>query len=363
MKTIQRGREPLVKYLLLLTALAVGLFSAPAKSEEIKLRMASGHPLAQSSVNLLSNFFGVEVAKRVKARTTHTVTFVEAYGGAMVKPADVMEGVQSGIVDIGHWFFAFEPSSLPLHSFQALVPFGPMLAKDSVRIARTVFDKVPYMNKVLEDKFGQQLIALAGDNGYDLMTTANWNSVADLRGRKISGAGINLKWLESAGVTGVQLPATDVYTALQTGLVEGVLIFPSFPVSLKWYERAKYYSLVGFGSISWQAITMNKAKLQKLPKEVQDILIEVGREYEALTAETSDQNYPKLLDTMKANGVTIKPVPESLRLDWARSLAKWPQERADELNAKGMPATVVLRMVVEEAEKLGHKWPVRYEIK
>jgi C4-dicarboxylate-binding protein DctP len=352
------------KHLSLVTASVCAVLSAnTASSEEIKLRMASGHPQAQSSVHLMSTFFGGEVKKRVEAKTPHKIEFIEGYGGAMVKPADVMEGVQTGIVDIGLWFFPFEPSNVPLHSFQALVPFGPMASKDSVKIARAVYDKVPYMTKVLEDKYNQVLIGLAGDNGYNLITTFAWNSLADLKGKKISGAGINLKWLENAGVVGVQATAPEVYTALQTGVFQGTLIFPSIPVNLKWYEVAKHYTLVGFGSITWQAITMNKGKLQRLPKEVQEIILEVGREYEALTAKSSDDDYDKYLDTMRKNGVTVKSVPEGLRQDWANALAKWPQEKADEINGKGAPASQVLRMVVEEAEKLGHKWPVRYEIK
>lgn len=69
------------------------------------------------------------------------------------------------------------------------------------------------------------------------------------------------------------------------------------------------------------------------------------------------------MDTMRKGGAAIKSLPESVRLEWAKSLEKFPQEKADELNAKGMPATEVFRMVITEAEKLGYKWPVRYEIK
>jgi hypothetical protein len=36
---------------------------------------------------------------------------------------------------------------------------------------------------------------------------------------------------------------------------------------------------------------------------------------------------------------------------------------ATELDQKGLPGTQVLKMTLEEAEKMGHKWPVRYEIK
>src|SRR5688500_4828916 len=122
-----------------------------ASAEDIRLRIASGHPAANTYVNLMQTFFVPEVTKRVAARTSHKVEFVEAYGGAMVKTADTLEGVQSGIVDIGGFCFCFEPSNLPLHAFQAMLPFGPMEATKSLKVARSVYDQVPYMSKVFEE--------------------------------------------------------------------------------------------------------------------------------------------------------------------------------------------------------------------
>ena len=50
-------------------------------------------------------------------------------------------------------------------------------------------------------------------------------------------------------------------------------------------------------------------------------------------------------------------------VDWANSLKDWPQTMAADLDAKGMPASQVLKLTLEGAEKMGHKWPVRYSIK
>lgn len=347
----------------IISGAALLAMSSSVNAEDIKLRIASGHAPATPYVQLISNFFIPEVSKRVAARTTHKVGFIEGYGGSMVKVADVLEGVQSGIIDIGGYSFAFEPSNLPLHAFQVMVPFGTMSAVESVKIARAVYAKVPYMTQVFEEKFNQKLLGLVGDNGYNLLTQFEWSSVADLKGKKIAGAGLNLKWLEFAGAVPVQTSAPEVYSALQTGIYQGILIFPSYAVSLKWYEVAKHYTLAEFGSITWQAWTINKARFAKLPKEVQDIIMEVAREYEAKTAENADADYPKQLELLKAAGGTVKPVAPQVRADWAKSLAQWPQQKADELDAKGIPASQVLRLAVEEAEKIGYKWPVRYEIK
>ena len=332
-------------------------------AEDIKLRIASGHPAANTYVNLMQNFFVPEVTKRVAARTQHKIEFIEGYGGAMVKVADTLEGVQSGIIDIGGYCFCFEPSNLPLHAFQVMLPFGTMDPETSVKMARAVYDKVPYMSKVFEDKYRQKLLALIADNGYNLGTSFDWNTVADLKGRKLAGAGLNLKWLEFAGATPVQSSLPEAYTSMQTGVYNGWIMFPSAWVNFKLHEVGKYYTEVGFGAITWHGLTINSARFNKLPKDVQQIIVEVAREFEARTGTVNKENYPKQLEQLKGLGTNIKSVQPAVKLDWANSLKDWPQQKAAELDKQGLPASQVLKLALEEAEKLGHKWPVRYSVK
>lgn len=344
-------------------ALAVGAATVSASAEEIKLRIASGHPVVNTYVNLMNTFFVPEVTKRVAERTKHKVEFIEGYGGAMVKVADTLEGVQSGIIDIGGYCFCFEPSNLPLHAFQVMLPFGSMSSEVSVKLARTVYDKVPYMSKVFEDKYNQKLIALISDNGYNLTTTFDWNTVGDLKGKKLAGAGLNLKWLEYAGAIPVQSSLPEAYTSMQTGVYNGWIMFPSGVVNFKLHEVSKYYTEIGFGAITWHGLTINKNRFAKLPKEVQDIIVEVAKEFEAKTGTVNDANYPKQIEQLKSVGAIVKKLPDSVAVEWAQSLKDWPQEKAAELDKAGMPGTQVLKLTLEEAEKLGHKWPVRYAIK
>lgn len=339
---------------------AVGL---PSYAENIKLRIASGHPTANTYVNLMNSYFVPEVAKRVAAKTKHKVEFVEGYGGSIVKVADTLEGVQSGIIDIGGYCFCFEPSNLPLHAFQIMLPFGTMSPVKSVTLARSVYDKVPYMSKVFEDKYNQVLLGLIADNGYNLGTNFEWKSIADLKGRKLAGAGLNLKWLEYAGAVPVQSSLPDAYTSMKTGVYDGWIMFPSGYVNFKLYEVGKYYTEIGFGAITWHGLTINKNRFNRLPKEVQQILREVGREYEKRTGTVNEENYPKQLEQLKSVGATVRQLPDAVRADWAQSLKGWPQEKATELDKAGMPASRVLKLALQEAEKLGHKWPVRYQVK
>lgn len=340
---------------------ACGLSAAHA--ENIRLRIASGHPAVNTYVNLMQTFFVPEVTKRVAERTQHKIEFVEGYGGSMVKTADTLEGVQTGIIDIGGYCFCFEPSNLPLHAFQVMLPFGTMSPERSVKLARSVYDKVPYMSQVFEDKFNQKLLGLISDNGYNLGTTFDWNTISDLKGKKLAGAGLNLKWLEYAGAVPVQSALPEAYTAMQTGVYFGWIMFPSAWVNFKLNEVAKYYTQIGFGAITWHGLTINKNRFNRLPKDVQDIIVEVGREYEAKTGTVNEEGYPKQIEQLKTLGVAVKSVPDAVKLEWANSLKGWPQEKATELDKQGLPATLVLKTALDEAEKLGHKWPLRYDVK
>ena len=306
----------------LLKALACAALVASATSagaqEIIRLRIASGHPPANTYVNLMQNFFVPEVTKRVAAKTKYKIEFVEGYGGAMVKVADTLEGVQSGIIDIGGFCFCFEPSNLPLHAFQVMLPFGTMDPETSLKVARAVYDKVPYMSKVFEDKFRQKLIALIADNGYNLGTNFEWNSVADIKGQKIAGAGLNLKWLEFAGATPVQSSLVDAYTSMQTGVYNGWIMFPSGWVNFKLYEVGKFYTEIGFGAITWHGLTINSARWAGCRRKCRTSSWKSPRNTRRRPARRTRRTIRNRSTSSRSMASMCGQLPDKVRQDWAQ---------------------------------------------
>lgn len=337
-------------------------FSPAARAETITLRIASGHPPAVVYAGLMKDFFQPELKKRVEERTSHKINWVEGYSGSIVKVYETLEGVQNGIVDIGGYCFCFEPSNLPLHAFQVMLPFGPVDPIDSLRVAQAVYAEVPYLTNVFEEKFNQKLLARITDASYNLGTTFPWKEVSDLKGIKIAGAGLNLNWLRYAGVTPVQGSLPEAYTGLTTDQYEGWIMFPSAWVNLKLYEPAPYYTLIGFGTIVWHGLTINKDKWNSLPKEVQDIMIETAKDFEEEVGKVNRRRYGEDIDKLRKL-ITVNEIDPSVRKQWAEALKDWPQQHADELEKQGLPAKKVLNLALDAAEKIGHQWPVRYVIK
>jgi TRAP-type C4-dicarboxylate transport system substrate-binding protein len=335
--------------------------AATAQAEDIEITIASGHPPGVVYAGLMKDFFQPELVKRVAENTDHTISFVEGYSGSIVKVNETMQGVENGIVDIGGFCYCFEPSRLPLHAFQVMLPFGTMDPTVSLAVAQDVYNAVPFLNEVFETDYNQKLLARIADGGYNLGTTFDWESVDDLEDIQLAGAGLNLKWLEFAGVTPVQGSLPEAYQGMANNLYEGWIMFPSAWVNLKLYEQGPFYTLIGFGSITWHGLTINLDKWNSLPSDVQEVMLEVAADFELLTGSNNKDRYAKDVETLRGL-MTVNDLDPAVRLTWAQSLADWPAQKAAELDAEGLPASEVLSVALESAEKHGYTWPVRYEL-
>ncbi|HEX6008021.1 MAG TPA: TRAP transporter substrate-binding protein DctP, partial [Burkholderiales bacterium] len=215
---------------------------------------------------------------------------------------------------------------------------------------------------VFEDKFNQKLLARITDSSYNLGTNFEWKTLADLKGRRIAGAGLNLNWLKYAGVTPVQSSLPEAYTSMQTRVYDGWIMFPSAWVNLKLHEVGPYYTLIGFGTITWHGLSINLNTWKRLPKDVQDIMLETAKDFEEQVGKVNRARYEKDIATLRGL-IKVNEIPANVRADWARALKDWPPSIAKELDGKGLPATQILKLTLDAAEKHGHKWPYRYEIK
>ena len=341
-------------------------FLAPpwASAELYTLRVGSGHPAGPTVyVTVLRDYLVPELRRRVAQETRHELRIIEGYGGSIASVAETLEAVQVGILDIGAFCTCFEPAKMFLHNFQYFAPFGPQDAQLGIRVARQVYDAHPWLSEHVAENYGQTIIAINGFDNYHLGTTVPWESVDDLKGVKVAGAGPNLPWLEFAGVVPVQSALPDGYMSLQTGVYSGWLMYPSSYFGYKFHEPAPYYTLIGFGAMGGAAVvTVNTRSLNRLPREVQQIVREVARGYEMQAGRVLDERQAAGLANLRKSGATVRELPSNVRAQWARSLSDFPNQMAKEADARGMPGSGVLRTYIEAVTQSGHEWPVRYVI-
>lgn len=356
----QVNRAALVAATFLAGLAAAGL----ANAELITLRVGSGHPAgAIVYATGMRDFLVPQLKRRVTEETEHELRIIEGYAGSIASVAETLEAVQVGLLDIGGYCTCFEPAKLFLHNFSYFVPFGPQDGESGVRLARQVYDAHPWLEQQLRENYGQFVLGLNGFDNYHLGTTIPWDSVSDLAGVKIAGAGPNLPWLAYAGVVPVQSALPDGYMAMSTGVYNGWLMYPSSYFAFKYHEPAPYYTLIGFGAMGGAAIvTMNVRSFERLPPDVQAIVLEVGREYEVVAARMLDERQAFGLDSLRAAGATVRTLPDDVRREWAESLRDFPNSMAKEADSRGMPGSEIVKAYIELVTASGYQWPVEYTI-
>jgi TRAP-type C4-dicarboxylate transport system substrate-binding protein len=160
----------------------------------------------------------------------------------------------------------------------------------------------------------------------------------------------------------VQTTATIVYNSLQTGVYDAVIGYVSLTKALKLHEMAKYHTKVGFGAMTWLYVHMSMDAWNKLPPDVQKVVAEVGRDFEEVLAQETQERYQERIAQIEAEGAEIITIPDDLRKQWAESLKDWPNEKAKEVDKLGWPGSEVAKRNLAAAERHGHVWPVRYVI-
>ena len=346
----------------LLLGTSLLLASAPAQAEKITLKVASGHSPGWHFVQLTKDFFIPEVVKRVKAKTGDDIVFVEGWSGAMVKPTEVLEAVETGIIDIGMFCICHEGQKLALHNFSYYLPFGPADPVISLKATRKVYDSNPELNQIFK-KYGQTVLGLVPFEPYDIVSKFAIAKADDVKGHKVGAAGPNAFWVADVGALPVSVGGPDMYTSFQTGLIDSMLIFPSVMETLKLFEVAPYLVKTSFGSMTVASLTMNNRKLAALPKDVSAIIVAVGREMEDKAGAFTQDLVDKNTKTLEGKGVKVVSVSVEERKSWAEALAAAPGKTAKKFEAENkQPLGKVMKSYIAATESLGHKWPVKYNL-
>lgn len=354
-----------IRQLLVAGAVAFfGVSAGVASAETFNLKIASGHSPSWLFVQITQNYFIPEVKKRVKERTQHEIEFTEGFSSSMVKANEVLEGVESGIIDIGAFCICHEGQKLALHNFMMNLPFGPTDPVVSLKATRKVYDSIPQFYEIIEKKYKQKQLALIPFDPYIIISRAPIHGPADAKGLKIGAAGPNLFWAQDVGGRPLSITGPDVYTGFQSGLMDANITFMSIMDSLKLYDVAPYLIKVGFGTMSTPAIHINLRRFNKLPKEVRDIIVEVGRDTEAYAGKATQEAMDQNEVLIKKNGAKVIVMDEAARRAWAEALKDTPSRVAVEMDRNHkIPMSGAMKAYIAATEAEGHKWPVDYRIK
>ncbi len=320
--------------------LAVGATQAQAADyPSMTLRYATGFPEAVY-MNEPAKWFAQEVEKRSDGKIKIRMFF----GGTLGKSNEILDLVAKGAVDMGSIVQGYFTSNLP---FAAMTNSLPMTFFDGEAVMRTAIR--------LEATNPDQIAEYEANNvkplihrylpNYKLICTKPIRTVKDLEGTKIRTFGNYMpKMFAALKATPVNVLPVEMYEALKRGSMDcSYLTYPFFMV-FKLYEVAPYVIDVKFGGINAYWLAVNKRKFDGMPQEVQDLLVQVGKEAtEWGVAHTKEVDAASLEELKAQDGVEIVKFEEQQLLEetvpdmideWIKEMAKLGKEEQAKAYAK-----------------------------
>ena len=282
---------------LLVGLAAVGLSATAVAADPIVIKFS--HVVAQDTPKGKA----AEKFKELAEQYTNGAVKVEVYANStLYKDKEEMEALQLGAVQL------LAPS---------LAKFGPLGVREfEVFDLPYIFDGYATLHKITKGAAGQQLLAklepkgIKGlafwDNGFkSLSANSPIRTPDDLKGKKMRIQ--SSKVLEEQMRTVKSLPQvmafSEVYQALQTGVVDGTENPHSNLYTQKMHEVQKHMTLTDHGYLGYAVIT-NKKFWDGLPAEVRTELEKAMNESTVYANQIAKEENDKSLEAVRASGKT-----------------------------------------------------------
>lgn len=256
-----------MKHMLTLATLSLSLLSSAAMAETLKLAnyMASTHPYVEGAFE--------PFAQAVQQGTEGALTVKFYNGGELgAGPVEQYSRVVDGVAELAVSLPGYTASQFPL-TLTAELP-GLLNETDGTR---TLWQ---HLDVLAPDYRRVKLVGLWSSAENVLFTRAKpVRSLDDVKGMKIRVPSRNTGLLvEAWGATPVSMPVSEIYNALQTGVIDGAMIDGTAVNAFKLGEVANYVTKGMKTTNSPFFILMNRDAYADLSPEQQQVIDEAGKQ-------------------------------------------------------------------------------------
>ena len=283
----------------LAAAVVAACIALPAAAQQKQvLKVSDVHPLGYPTVEALVRM-GNKLEKATNGRLTFQMFPAMQLGGEK----EMIEQAQVGALQIARI---------------SVGPMGPVVDELNVFNMPFVFRDEAHMRKVIDGPIGKELLDKLTASPSSRLVALGWMDAgtrnvyakkpvtkpADLKGMKIRMMGnpLFVDTMNAMGGNGISMGFGELYTALQTGVVDGAENNPPTIVTHKHHEIAKVYSLTGHLIIP-EIFVYSKRSWDQLSKADQELIRKLSREAQMEQRGLWDKMTKESEDKLKAAGV------------------------------------------------------------
>ncbi len=288
----------MIRRSLIAAAATVAILGASFGAAAQTMKAADVHPTGYPTVVAVEN-----MGKKIEAASGGKIKFQMFPGSVLGGEKEMIEQTQVGAIQILR---------------TSLGPIGTVTPEVNIFNMPFVFRDIPHMRAVIDGPIGQELldkvsassnrlVGLAWMDGgsRSLYTKKPVKSMADLKGQKIRMMGnpLFVDTMNAMGGNGISMGYGEVFTALQTGVIDGAENNPPSLFTANHFKAgAKYYAQTNHLIIP-EILVMSKVAWDKLSKEDHAMFKKVAREAQMEQRELWDKAVADYTTKLKAEGV------------------------------------------------------------
>jgi len=283
---------------LLMAGAALAVTSLAAGACERTLRSSDTHPDGYPTVEAVK-----AMGKMLEEKTGGKLCVEVFFGAQLGEEKDTIEQTQFGVIDLNR---------------VSLGPFNNIVPETQIPSLPYIFRSTEHMHHVMDGEVGQEILDaftphdLIGLAFYDGGSRSFYNSqhpinsMDDLKGMKfrVMQSDMFVDMVSALGANATPMPYGEVYSAIQTGVIDGAENnWPSYDTSGH-YEVAKYYTLDQHLIVP-EVLVMSKKTWDMLTPEEQQAVRDSAKASVPVMRELWDAQEKVSEEKVEASGVKV----------------------------------------------------------
>jgi len=255
--------------ILLLVGIVLFVFiGLEVKAQPIILKAITAFPKTHLNNDPVP-FFVEAVNHRAQGRLK-----IEWLGGPEVSASfDQIHAIKAGTIDMNLYYpWAYMKSLMPEAEAQGLSELSAWEERKS-----GLFE---LWSEIFEKRVNAKYLGRLHSNvTFNVFCNRRMEKVTDFKGLKIRVMPLYIPFMKALGASPVTMPPTDIYTAMERGVVDGFMWPRVGMISWGLQEVTKFMIVPGVFQME-PATMVNLDRWKKIPKDLQDLLLEVIQDYE-----------------------------------------------------------------------------------
>ena len=280
---------------------------------------------------------------KAMGEATNGLWDIQLHYGQVLSPAkDQLKGLKAGLFQVALWVPMYNPGITPLHNVLELAFLAPASIKE-IGAWMWKLGEDPAMVKELADWNAQMLFPVPLPQ-YQFMGKKPIRTVEDLKGLRIRSAAAMAKPLQKYGAVITMVPAPEIYTALQRGMLDDVLFVWTYGFgAYKLNELSKYATVGVDAGASGMQVAVNKDAWDALPKEWRELSSKwVRANVINLYDDYNNKANAKWLPIFKESGMEISTFPPAEKAKLVAAASEGWNAWAEDVNKRGLPGSRIL---------------------